>query len=64
MSAVLRPAPVQQKAVRMSANHAKETPKVEVPLSLFVKAKFTELLAEFAWCVDSTENMLSGEGLP
>ena len=48
----------------MSANQAEDTPKVEVPLSLFVKAKFAKLSAELAGCVDSTENTLSGEGLP
>ena len=42
----------------------KRPPKVDVPLSLCVKVKFTELLAELAGCFNSTENTLSGEGLP
>ena len=51
-------------AVPMSSHQADVTPKVEVPLSLFVKAKFAELSAKLAGCADSTENALSGEGLP
>ena len=38
--AVLQPAPMQPKAVPMSASQAEETPKAEVPFSLFVNAKF------------------------
>ena len=48
----------------MSSHQADETPKVDVPLSLFVKAKFAELLAELVGCAASTENALLGEGLP
>ena len=42
-AAVPQPVPVQPKAVPMSSHQAEETPKVEVPLSLFVKAKLAEL---------------------
>ena len=59
-AAVPQPAPAQQKAVPMSANQAEETPKGEVPLSLFVKAKFTKLSAELAGCVDSSEKRTLG----
>ena len=44
--AVPQPAPVQPKAIPMSLSQVEETPKVEVPLSLFVKAKFCELSSE------------------
>ena len=37
---VPQPAPVQPKAVPMSASQADETPKVELPFCLFVKANF------------------------
>ena len=63
-AAVPQHVPVQQKAVPMSSHQAEETRKVEVPLSLFIKAKFAEFLAELAGCTDLTKNTLSGEGLP
>ena len=47
--AVLKPAPVQSRAVPILVNKAEETPKeVEVTLSLFLKAKFDELSSELA----------------
>ena len=60
---VSQPAPVQLKAVPMSTNQVEETPKVEVPLSLFVKAMFVELSSELAGCTDTPETAHSGEGL-
>ena len=58
--AVPQSAPVQPKAVPMSTNQAAETPKVEVPLSLFVKAKFMQLSSELAGCADTPEPAHSG----
>ena len=43
---VPQPAPVQQKAMLISSHQAKETPRVEVPLSLYVKVNFVKLSAE------------------
>ena len=61
--AVPQPAPVQPRAVPMSVSQA-ETPKAEVPFSLFVKAKFIELSTELAGCLDTLDSAHSGEGLP
>ena len=60
--AVLQPAPVQPRAVHvpMSASQAKDPPKLEVPFSLFVKAKFVELSTELAGCADMLDSANSG----
>ena len=55
-AAVAQPTPVQPGAVPISAHQAEETPKVEVTLLLFVRAKFAELSAEIARVVDSADN--------
>ena len=62
-AAVPQPTLAQPRAVPMSSHQAEETPKVEVPLSLFVKAKFSELSEERAGVAYSAENASSGEGL-
>ena len=61
--AVPQPAPVQPKAVPMSANQAEETPKAEVPFSLFVKAKFVELSTKLAGCPETQDSVHLGEGI-
>ena len=63
IAVVPQPTPVQPRVVPMSTHQAEETPKVEVPLSLFVKAKFSELSDELAGVAYSAENASSGEGL-
>ena len=62
-AAVPQPTLVQPRAVPMSSHQAEETPKVEVPLLLFVKTKFAQLSAELAGVVNSAENASMGEGL-
>ena len=55
---------VQPKAVSMSVRQAEETPKTEVPCSLFVKVKFIELSTELAGCPEMLDSVHSGEGKP
>ena len=62
--AVPQPVQVQPKAIPMSSSQIEEAPKAEVPLSLFVKAKFGELSSERTGCADATDSANSGEGLP
>ena len=47
----------------MSAHQVEETPKIEVPLSLFVKAKFSELSEELAGVAYSADTTSSGKSL-
>ena len=61
-AAMPQPTPVQPRAGAM-LSQAEETPKVEAPFSLFVKAKFSELSDELAGVASSAENASSGEGL-
>ena len=61
--AVPQPTPIQPKAVAMSAQQAEETPKVEAPFSLYVKAKFSELSEKLVGVARSAENASASEGL-
>ena len=54
--AVPYPVLVQLKAISMSSSQIEETPKVEVALSLFVKAKFGKLSCELGGSADASDS--------